>query len=152
MTPAMDPNAEIAPDELGALLGIDTPDVLGLMGEDGPFKAEPSGFLRLRVALGIAVYVFAGMKLLTDPMLAARAACEAATGADMDEDKRLVIAWHHGRATMGWFTDRVPLPEEDETFGSALRMPNVVIPADRMMRDLRAALLSLRERSRGAAH
>jgi hypothetical protein len=141
----MNENSPIALDELAALMGE---DVSGLA--QGPFVPEADGHLRLRVALGLVVSGFLGCRTALEPELAIRAAVEAANGCDLDGNKRLVIGWTYGKPAMGWCDDQTPLPEtHGGGFGSAVGMPTIVVPADRMLRDLKAAVLALRERRAG---
>jgi hypothetical protein len=146
----MHENSPVALPELCAVLGVAEDNVRELV-ETQPFKMGNGDTLRLRQALGLAVLTQFAMSGALPPDTASYIAVEAANGAVLGRGCSMLVAWQQGKPRTGWFDGPATAPPiaPQEGFGSPLRLPLLIVPADAMFADLAAAIAAFRARRSG---
>lgn len=134
--------------ELAAVLDVPESDLTA-----GPFVEVGESPIRLRLAFATAILAMLGESEALPPVLAARVAMEAAERAQLGGSRSLLVAWKGAKPSWAWFDGPATHPPIDarEGFGSPLRRPMVLLPADEMFGDLALAILAHRERGAGAS-
>lgn len=133
--------------ELAGVLGWSLPDALALL--SGTFAPDDDGRLPAGLALGALVFAELGQRHILTPELAAMVA-GAATHADPNADRSIVLAWRGGKPVLAWCSAGAKLPPADpaQVYGAPIRGPHVTVPADAMLADLLHAVTLFRERDR----
>ncbi len=131
--------------ELAGVLGWSLPDALALL--SGPFAPNDDGRLPAGLALGAVVFAELGQRHVLPPELAATVA-GAASRADCNGDRCLVLAWRNGQPVLAWRGAGAALPPADpaQVYGAPIRGPHVIVPADHMLADLLHAVVLFRQR------
>lgn len=143
-----DPRQTVSLAELSAVIDVPASDLVA-----GPFALDTEGQMHIRLAFAATVLAMLGLSEALPPVLAARVAIEAAERAELGGTRSLLVAWTGPKPSWAWFDGPATHPPIDarEGFGSPLRRPMVLIPADEMFGDLALAIAAHRERRAGAS-
>jgi hypothetical protein len=133
--------------ELAGVLNWSLPDTLALL--SGPFAPDEEGRLPAGRALGALVFAELGGRNILTPELAGMMA-GAATHADLNADRSIILAWRGGQPVLAWRNAGGALPPADphQVYGAPIRGPHVTVPADAMLADLLHSVALFRERDR----